>query len=83
MIHVLQDFFMSVVVLAGIPLLIATALGLIVALVQAVTQVQDQTLPQLVKVAAVGGCLLLAGRSISAPLMLASAEVFDTFWQMR
>lgn len=74
---------MSVMILAGIPLLLATVLGLLVSFIQAVTQIQDQTLPQLVKVVAVAGVLLLAGRGISAPLMMASTDVFDTFWQQR
>lgn len=80
MTHILQDFFLAVALLAGIPLLVATALGLIVALLQALTQIQDQTLPQLVKVVAVGACILIGGRVLTAPLMASSAQVFDTFW---
>lgn len=81
MIQLLQQFFIATAILAGIPLLAAAIFGLTIALVQALTQIQDQTLPQLVKVAAVGAVLLLGGRELSGPLMSASASVFDTFWQ--
>lgn len=81
MVTILQQFFLAVALLAGVPLLAATALGLVIALIQALTQIQDQTLPQLVKVVAVGATFLLAGRILAAPLMAASSQVFDTFWQ--
>jgi len=47
-----QGLWMAVMMSAP-PLLIATLLGLSVSLIQAVTQIQDQTLPYVVKLVAV------------------------------
>ncbi|MGZ5857241.1 MAG: EscS/YscS/HrcS family type III secretion system export apparatus protein, partial [Burkholderiaceae bacterium] len=44
------------------PLLIATLCGVIVSLIQAVTQIQDQTLPYVIKVMAVAITLTVLGR---------------------
>jgi len=51
------------------PLIVATIFGLSVSLVQAVTQVQDQTLPYVVKLIAVSMTLGLMGRWIGVELM--------------
>lgn len=44
------------------PLLIATLCGVAISLVQAVTQIQDQTLPYVVKLVAVAITLVVVGR---------------------
>jgi len=51
------------------PLLAATVFGLSVSLIQAVTQIQDQTLPYVVKLAAISVTLTLTGRWIGVELM--------------
>lgn len=81
MISILEQFMLAVALLAGVPLVIAAALGVLISLLQALTQVQDQTLPQLVKVAAIALCLVVAGNLLAGPLLAHSALVFDTFWQ--
>jgi type III secretion protein S len=51
------------------PLIAATICGLSVSLIQAVTQIQDQTLPYVVKLAAVSITLGLMGRWIGVELI--------------
>lgn len=50
------------VTMSAPPLLIAALFGVIVSLVQAVTQIQDQTLPYIVKLVAVALSLAVCGR---------------------
>ncbi|MDX5360208.1 MAG: flagellar biosynthetic protein FliQ [Alphaproteobacteria bacterium] len=64
---------------AGPPLLIATGVGFIIALFQALTQIQDQMLPQAVKLLAVGLSLLYLGAQLSRPLVDLTVEVFRDF----
>jgi len=75
----LISFMMNVVILAGIPLAIATACGLVVSLLQAITQIQDQTLSQTVKITAITLILLAFGGTLVAPLLQSTNQVFDEF----
>ena len=72
-------FMMDVVILAGIPLAVATGCGLIVSFFQAVTQIQDQTFSLTVKIVAITITLLSFGAVLSRPLMTLTQEVFDNF----
>jgi len=57
------------VMMSAPPLLIATLLGLSVSLIQAVTQIQDQTLPYVVKLVAVAVTLAAMGRWIGVEMI--------------
>lgn len=57
------------VILSAPPLLIATIFGVIVSLLQAVTQIQDQTLPYVVKLVAVAVSVTAVGRWFGSELM--------------
>jgi type III secretion protein S len=63
-----QGLWMAVV-LSAPPLIIATLCGVTVSLVQAVTQIQDQTLPYVVKLVAVAVTLTGMGRWIGVELL--------------
>jgi type III secretory pathway component EscS len=64
----------------GMPvLLLAGGLGLLIGLIQAVTQIQDSTLPQIIKILGVSALLLFFGQSLSAPIVTHSEEIFSTF----
>jgi type III secretion protein S len=63
-----QGLLMSIM-LSAPPLIIAAAAGMVVSLLQAVTQIQDQTLPYVVKLVAVGCTLAAMGRWIGVELM--------------
>ena len=54
----------------------ATAVGIIVGLIQALTQIQDQTLPMAVKLVAVGAVLMILGGGLAARLVRFAADLF-------
>ncbi len=78
----LLAFMMDVVLLAGVPLAVATVSGLLIALFQAVTQIQDQSLAQTVKITAIVVVLIGFGSGLTAPLIATTRTVFDDFHLM-
>lgn len=78
----LVAFMVDASFLAGIPLLVATGCGLVIAILQAVTQINDQTLPQTVKIVSIGFVLMVFGAWLVAPLVNSSAVLFDSFAQV-
>ncbi|MEZ5792464.1 MAG: flagellar biosynthetic protein FliQ [Nitratireductor sp.] len=62
------------------PLLVATIIAFLVGLFQAVTQIQEQTLPQTIKIVAIALVLLMFGSVLAAPLYAASNELFSNFY---
>jgi len=70
----------TAVILAGPPLLVATGVGLCIALLQTLIQLQEQTLPVAIKIIAVSAVLLTAGGSLFNPLYLLTIEIFDRFY---
>ena len=71
---------LMLVLLLSLPALaVATVVGFAVGLLQAVTQIQDQTLPQAIKLVAVLVTLLFAGPWIAGPLIEQARQVFDIF----
>lgn len=71
-------FYYSAVVLVP-PLLLATIIAFIVGLFQAVTQIQEQTLPQTIKIMVIGFMLIAFGHTLTAPLYSTSNEIFSRF----
>ena len=61
------------------PLLVATIAAFAVGLFQAVTQIQEQTLPQTIKIFAIGLVMLFMGAFLAAPLYSVSDELFSKF----
>lgn len=76
-IHFFQQGLWLAIVMSAPPLLVATLLGVVVSLVQAVTQIQDQTLPYIVKLVAVAVTLGLLGRWFGSELMTLTLLAFD------
>ncbi|MCX2561143.1 flagellar biosynthetic protein FliQ [Acetobacter farinalis] len=74
-----QSTLSLVLYLALLPLLAAMAVGLVVGILQAVTQVQDQSLPMTFKLLTVILLLLFGGSLLAVPLEREAAEVFDSF----
>jgi type III secretion protein S len=69
MLNFFQQGLWLAVMLSAPPLIMATLFGVIVSIVQAVTQVQDQTLPYVVKLVAVSVTLAAVGRWIGSELI--------------
>ena len=66
--------------LVAVPLITATIVGFGIGLLQAVTQLQEQTLPQSMKMFVVSLVLLVFGGALSAPLYATAQSLFDTFY---
>jgi type III secretion protein S len=64
-----QQGLWMVITMSAPPLLIATACGVLVSVIQAVTQIQDQTLPYVVKLMAVALVLAALGRWFGGQLL--------------
>lgn len=58
-----------VVILTAPPLVVAVLVGVLTSLVQALMQIQDQTLPFGIKLVAVGATLAMTGRWIGVELI--------------
>lgn len=68
------------VLLASAPILgIAIVIGIGVGLIQALTQIQDQTLPQAVKLVAVMLALIVLGPILALQVANLATHVLDTF----
>ncbi len=72
-----------ILILSGPPILISMTLGLFVAIFQAATQIQEQTLSFTVKLVAVILTLLLLGGFLSGQIIQFASTIFNNFpkWQ--
>lgn len=70
-----------ILILSGPPILISTLLGLFVAIFQAATQIQEQTLSFMVKLFAVMIVLLVMGGWLGAQIMQFSTTIFQNFYK--
>ena len=75
----LYGFLLAALLLAGPALLTAGALGLGLGILQAVTQIQDQTLPSVLKIVVISFGLFLLGGRLAIPLHDRTVEVFASF----
>ena len=62
------------------PIIIASAIGIVLSLIQAVTQLQEQTLVFGVKLIAVVGTLFVLGGWMSREILQFAAEIFERFY---
>jgi type III secretion HrpO family protein len=68
-----------ILLLSAPPILISTMLGLFVAVFQAATQIQEQTLSFMVKLVAVILTLMLLGGWLSSQIMQYTTNIFTNF----
>ncbi len=62
------------------PIIIASVIGIVLSLIQAVTQLQEQTLVFGVKLIAVVGTLFVLGGWMCAQILQFGGEIFDRFY---
>ncbi|PWC12813.1 EscS/YscS/HrcS family type III secretion system export apparatus protein [Brenneria roseae subsp. americana] len=72
-----RQAMVMVVLLSAPPLLVAVTVGVLISLLQAVMQLQDQTLPFAIKLISVGIALALSGRWIGVELMQLAIAAFN------
>lgn len=72
-----------ILILSGPPILISMTFGLLVAIFQAATQIQEQTLSFTVKLIAVILTLMFMGGFLSAQIMSFASTIMENFhkWQ--
>jgi len=73
-----QALYLSLI-LTGPPVLVAMLVGLVISIVQATTQVQEQTLTFVPKLIGVVVTLAVAGPWMMIQLINYSASIFDSF----
>lgn len=66
-----------ILILSLLPVLVATAIGLIIGLLQTVTQIQEQTLPFGLKLMAVFICLLMQAGWLTEKVIAYATEMFN------
>jgi len=72
-----------VLILSMPPIIVATVVGVLVSLIQALTQVQEQTLGFAVKLIVVTVVLLLTAGWTGAEMFKFTLHIFDTFPTLR
>ena len=75
----LVGFLSDSMFLAGIPLIVATLIGLVISFFQAITQIQDQTLSQSLKIATLVIVFLSFGATLATPLIFRTEQLFTEF----
>ncbi len=65
--------------LSLIPILVATVLGILVSLIQALTQVQEQTLGFAIKLIAISITIMAASSWMGGQLLLYTQDIFTHF----
>ena len=76
---VMKDALMTVLLLSAPALLVAIVVGFGVGLVQALTQIQDQTLPQAIKLVAVMLVLLVLCPLLASQVVNLAGQMLDNF----
>lgn len=74
-----QEALLLVLIASALPVLSGLAVGFLVSLLQATTQLQEQTLSFAPKVIAIFGALAIAGPWIGTQLVRFAFRVFDQF----
>ena len=72
---------LMILILSGPPILISMAVGLFVAILQAATQIQEQTLSFTVKLIAVVFTLLLMGGWLGGQIVQFTNTIFQNFYK--
>lgn len=74
-----QTCLLLVLKLSLIPIIVATVIGVIVSLLQALTQIQEQTLGFAVKLIAISITLLACSSWLGGQLLLYTQDIFENF----
>lgn len=77
--HEVYQSLIATMILTGPFLGVAILLGLIIGLVQAVTQIQDQTVPQLIKIVVLSLMVIGFATWLAIPLYEQTVHLFNMF----
>ncbi len=74
---ILREAFVTIMTVAGPVLLIALVIGLVISVIQADTQIQEQTLSFVPKVLAVIGSLIIFGNFMLNSIIAYTEKIFE------
>ena len=74
---------LMILLISGPPIAIASILGLFVAVIQAATQIQEQTFAFAVKMVAVIGTIVLMGGWLSNLIVGFASQIFHNFYKFK
>jgi len=77
-----QKCLIIILQLSLIPIIVATVLGLMVSLLQALTQVQEQTLGFAVKLIAISLTIMICSSWMGGEILSYTQQIFQTFAQI-
>ncbi|ENG4186132.1 type III secretion system export apparatus subunit SctS [Providencia rettgeri] len=77
-VYISNKAMLLIVILSAIPVIVATVVGLLVGLIQTVTQLQEQTLPFGVKLLAVFGSLFMISGWLADKVINYTIEAITT-----
>lgn len=78
-IHLAQEAILLTVIVSAPPIGAALFVGLILAVIQALTQIQEQTVQMAAKIVAVFGTILLFGYWMAAQVYRFALHIFENF----
>jgi flagellar biosynthetic protein FliQ len=78
-IHLVQQAILLTVLVSAPPIVAALAVGLVLAVFQALTQIQEQTIQMAAKIVAVFGAILMFGYWMASQLLQFTAHIFQNF----
>lgn len=78
----LYESTLAMLALAGPVLVSAALIGFVMALFQAATQIQDQTLPQILKMFVIAAIVVLGGAGLAGPMVRFTENLFINFPRM-
>ena len=77
--HAISQAMILVMVLSMPPIVVASLVGIVVSLLQALTQVQEQTLSFAIKLIAVAATLAAMAGILGSEMLNFTIELFETF----
>lgn len=78
----ISEAMMLVMMLSLPPIIVASVVGIVVSLLQALTQVQEQTLSFGIKLIAVAATMAIMSGAIGSEMLNFTTRLFDTFPQI-
>ncbi|NJR13039.1 MAG: EscS/YscS/HrcS family type III secretion system export apparatus protein [Phyllobacteriaceae bacterium] len=78
----LYESSLAMLAMAGPILVVAALIGFFMALFQAATQIQDQTLPQILKMVVIAAMVVLGGAMLAGPMVRYTENLFINFPRM-
>lgn len=77
------EALLLILIMSGPPILFASIIGLFVAIFQAATQIQEQTLSFAVKLVAVMATVILMGNWLGGLIFQFASQIFNNFYKWK